>query len=175
MRGMVFTIDLASCTGCYTCRIACHDRAGTPDSVEWLRVEEHEAGVYPHPTLTYRPIHCFHCDAPICITVCPVKAISQGDEGWIIIDPGLCTGCGACRDACPFDALVIGTDGIATGCDGCRDEVGLGWDPTCVRACPLRALEYVPVPDSIRSGREHDPQFDDHGIGPRVVYLRRNT
>jgi Fe-S-cluster-containing dehydrogenase component len=62
---------------------------------------------------------------------------------------------------------------IAAKCDGCRDELDRGWDPTCVRACPMRALGYEPVEDTLFENRVRDPSFNDRGIGPAVLYLRR--
>jgi hypothetical protein len=52
-----FTVDLARCIGCKTCAVACQDRAGLPDDLDWLRVETHEGGAYPTPTLSYRVVH----------------------------------------------------------------------------------------------------------------------
>ena len=179
MGEVTFIVDLARCTGCDACRIACKDRAGLPDEVEWLRVEAHEAGAYPNPTLTHRIVHCFHCTEPPCVDVCPVEAISKGLDGVVRIDPDECTGCEACIDACPFGAILLVPDGVAAKCDGCADEVRAGWQPTCVRACPTRALGYSEdtrraVEDAIRTnGRELSEAFDDYGAGPGVVYLVR--
>jgi MinD superfamily P-loop ATPase len=56
------------------------------------------------------------------------------------IDPGRCTGCGACRDACRFDAIgeragpAFVVDPLA--CEGC----GL-----CRRLCPTDAVRFEPV------------------------------
>jgi len=169
----LFVIDLATCTGCQTCRIACHDRAGTPDSVELLRVEAQESGSYPAPTLTYRVTHCLHCEQAPCIPVCPVSAIKADSAGWVLIDARACIGCGACINACPFGAITLLEDGAAVKCDGCHDEVLSGWEPSCVRACPMRALHFGAAPDSLLEARIEDPTFDDHGAGPRVRYLRR--
>ncbi|MBN1641575.1 MAG: 4Fe-4S dicluster domain-containing protein [Anaerolineae bacterium] len=166
-----FWIDLARCTGCQACRIACKDRAGLPDALDWLRVEAQEGGAYPHPTLTYRVVHCFHCAAPACAAACPTAAIATRPGGWVQIDAALCIACGACVEACPFGAIVL--DGAAIKCDGCGDERERGWDPTCVRACPMRALSIAPADALLPERRIPDPTFDDQGIGPAVVYLRR--
>jgi hypothetical protein len=49
-----------------------------------------------------------------------------------------------------------------------------GWDPTCVRACPMRALgTQPPTPRPMKPGRIQDESFDEHGIGPSVIYWRR--
>ena len=66
----------------------------------------------------------------------------------------------------------MGLDGgVASKCDGCADETARGWDPTCVRACPMRALGWGA--DGEKPGRVADEAFDDHGIGPSVIYWRR--
>ncbi|MFZ7134659.1 MAG: 4Fe-4S binding protein [Eubacteriales bacterium] len=44
---------------------------------------------------------CISCGA--CESECPVNAISEGDEKYII-DATVCTECGACADVCPVDA-----------------------------------------------------------------------
>jgi ferredoxin len=46
---------------------------------------------------------CVSCGS--CEEVCPVEAISEGDE-YYEIDQDLCTDCGACEDVCPVDAIV---------------------------------------------------------------------
>jgi len=169
----IFTIDLARCTGCQACSIACKDRANLPDEVDWLRVETHEGGTYPLPTLHYRVMHCFHCARPSCADACPTGAIDKDRRGLVQIDASLCSACGACIEACPFDAIVLEPEGLAVKCDGCPDETSQGWEPTCVRACPTRALGYGPPEEDVPSGRIADPRFNDHGIGPAVRYWRR--
>jgi anaerobic dimethyl sulfoxide reductase subunit B (iron-sulfur subunit) len=168
----LFTIDLARCTGCKACSVACKDRAGLPDELDWLRVEAHEGGVYPTPTLLYRVVHCFHCADPACVASCPTGAMAQGAERWVQVDPDVCIACGSCVEACPFEAVVMGAEAAASKCDGCVDELARGWDPTCVRACPMRALGGPGGPRE-KPGRAVDEGFDDRGIGPSVVYWRR--
>jgi ferredoxin len=46
---------------------------------------------------------CVACGS--CVDECPVEAISEGDDIYVI-DPELCTDCGSCVDACPNDAIV---------------------------------------------------------------------
>ncbi|HDR91004.1 MAG TPA: 4Fe-4S dicluster domain-containing protein [candidate division Zixibacteria bacterium] len=45
---------------------------------------------------------CIACGA--CEPECPVDAISEGDEIYVI-DPELCTDCGLCAETCPVDAI----------------------------------------------------------------------
>jgi Fe-S-cluster-containing dehydrogenase component len=104
--------------------------------------------------------------------VCPKEAISKSEDGIVTIDEEKCIGCGKCIEACPFDAIIMLPDGVAAKCDGCVDEVAKGWEPTCVRACPMRALSYE-LPDTAKfENRVSDPSFDDRDIEPAVLYLR---
>ena len=170
-----FVIDLARCTGCQTCVIACQDRGQGKKAHRWLRVEQIVSGRYPHLTLIHRVLHCFHCERPACVPVCPAQAITQNADGWVTLDHQKCTGCQACLSACPFGAISLHPhDSVATKCDGCADEIAKGSDPTCVRACPMRALQYGAASQT-KSQRVTDASFDDHGIGPSATYLRRPT
>jgi anaerobic dimethyl sulfoxide reductase subunit B (iron-sulfur subunit) len=172
MKEAVFIVDLAKCTGCYTCVVACHDRADMPDRLAIARVQESVSGSYPTPSLTYRLIHCFHCADPTCVSACPTQAIVKRPTGQVEIIRDLCLGCLACGAACPFRAIVLMPDGTAAKCDRCQDQIDLGQTPTCVRACPMRALRYEPFEETGQD-RVVDAEFHDHGIGPAVVYLRR--
>jgi ferredoxin len=44
-------------------------------------------------------IACGNCEEE-----CPVKAISEGDDKYVI-DESLCTDCGTCVDTCPVEAI----------------------------------------------------------------------
>ena len=48
---------------------------------------------------------CVSCGA--CEGNCPVGAISQGDEHYVI-DAGSCIDCGSCADTCPTGAISQG-------------------------------------------------------------------
>jgi anaerobic dimethyl sulfoxide reductase subunit B (iron-sulfur subunit) len=174
MSQATYTIDIVRCIGCQTCSVACKDRADSPDGNDRLRVDRYEAGDYPAPSLFYRVMHCFHCADPACAAVCPVDALVKGADGLVALDREACTGCGACANACPYGAITMLPEGVADKCDGCADELASGWEPTCVRACPLRALDYGVMGDALPVGRRADVTFDGHGIGPAVVYWRRN-
>lgn len=45
---------------------------------------------------------CTLCGA--CESVCPVEAISAGDDKYVI-DADICTDCGACEATCPVGAI----------------------------------------------------------------------
>ena len=46
---------------------------------------------------------CVKCGA--CADNCPVEAISEGDETYVI-DADVCVNCGSCADNCPVEAIV---------------------------------------------------------------------
>ena len=48
---------------------------------------------------------CIDCGA--CASECPVEAISEGDNIYVI-DADACIDCGSCANACPVDAPVEG-------------------------------------------------------------------
>ncbi len=46
---------------------------------------------------------CVKCGA--CAGACPVSAISEGDERYVI-DPSVCIDCGTCAATCPTGAIA---------------------------------------------------------------------
>ncbi|MBQ2934524.1 MAG: 4Fe-4S binding protein [Clostridia bacterium] len=46
---------------------------------------------------------CINCGA--CASGCPVEAINEGDERYVI-DAEACIDCGACEAGCPVGAIV---------------------------------------------------------------------
>jgi len=47
---------------------------------------------------------CISCGT--CIDECPLGAISEGEEHYVI-DPEICAECGTCADVCPSGAISL--------------------------------------------------------------------
>jgi anaerobic dimethyl sulfoxide reductase subunit B (iron-sulfur subunit) len=140
-----FYFDQSRCTGCQACRVACKDWNDVPPGpATWLRVPLVEEGKFPDVSVRFLLFHCFHCAEPACLKACPTGAISKrADDGIVIVDQNTCNGCGACRDACPYQAPQFRTNGAPMEkCDFCRERLEAGLRPICVAACPQRALDY---------------------------------
>ncbi|MFC2108016.1 4Fe-4S dicluster domain-containing protein [Candidatus Bipolaricaulota bacterium] len=82
------------------------------------------------------PHVCRFCNDAACVAACSMNALTQTVHGWLVLDNGDCTSCGACILACPYDALRLDPSSQQPlACDGC------GGRPTCVAACVTCALE----------------------------------
>lgn len=152
-----FRVDLSGCTGCKACQVACKDKNDLKEGILWRRVVEVEAGGWARrgeawidTTCTYFvSVACMHCDVPICVEVCPTKAMQQREDGVVFIDAERCIGCRYCAWACPYAAPQFDADArVMTKCDLCRDHLDVGRAPACVEACPMRVLTLEALPDT---------------------------
>lgn len=108
--GMV--IDLAKCTACQACVVACQtennvpcvppDQAARGRIMSWISVLPQPEGEYPRLGMRPTPLPCVHCDNPPCIRVCPVQATAINPEGTVRQIFARCIGCRYCTNACPY-------------------------------------------------------------------------
>lgn len=174
-----FYFDSTRCTGCKTCEIACKDYNDLGTDILFRRVYDIEGGswntaedgTWTRDSFVYHVSNsCNHCENPACMAACPVGAYTKDEEtGLVLYDSEACIGCGACVEACPYDAPRLDPAlNIARKCDGCASRVAEGKNPVCVDACLLRCLffgdleelraEYgdeaniVPLPDASETG-----------------------
>jgi anaerobic dimethyl sulfoxide reductase subunit B (iron-sulfur subunit) len=153
MAKLAFFFDATMCTGCKACQVACKDKSDLPVGVNWRRVAEFSGGnwvknpdgTYDNTAFAYyTSIACNHCDNPLCLDVCPTQAIWKRDEdGIVLIDSDKCIGCRYCEWACPYGAPQFNEEvGVMTKCNFCFDYIDEGQSPSCVAACPSRALDF---------------------------------
>jgi Fe-S-cluster-containing hydrogenase component 2 len=109
-----------------------------------------------------------------CMAACKVEgAIYKRDDGMVVIDTDLCTGCKACLDACPYDSIYFNEDlNLAQKCTGCAHLLDDGWEyPRCVDSCPTGAIKFAEeseLADLIAKAEVLKPEA---GTKPRVYYL----
>lgn len=143
-----FFVNVERCIGCHTCELACKETNDLEVGVRWRRVRTVEGGAYPKPYAYFVSMACNHCEDPICVKVCPVKAYTKREDGLVIHDQSKCIGCKYCTMACPFTAPQFDeTKGKMSKCSGCYSLVDAGKEPACVQACIVRAIEFGNVSD----------------------------
>jgi Fe-S-cluster-containing dehydrogenase component len=178
-----FVFDIALCSGCYSCQIACKDEhcgnewlpyaKPQPDTGQfWIKVNEKAEGTTPKVRVTYTPTLCGHCENPACREACGHDAIYKREDGFVIIDPVKCVGCGHCVDACPYGAIYKNEDlNLCQKCTGCAHLLDEGYaEPRCVEVCPTGALtfgEKEDLADQIKGATVLKPE---EGLHPQVYY-----
>lgn len=179
-----FVIDVSRCVGCYNCQVVCKDEhvandwmpyaKPQPDTGQfWMNLKEETRGSVPKVMVSYLPTPCMHCENAPCMEECKSGAIYRREDGLVIIDPGKCTGCMTCVDACPYGVIYFNEDlNLAQKCTGCAHLLDNGWDvPRCVDACPTEALRFgeeETFKDLIAKAEVLHPEYD---CAPRVYYL----
>jgi molybdopterin-containing oxidoreductase family iron-sulfur binding subunit len=171
--GMV--IDLAKCANARECVNACQEGHMLPKSHEWIRIyllqDSEKTSKYWFP----RP--CFHCDKPMCVSVCPVGATYKRADGIVLVDNQRCIGCKFCMTGCPYSArqfnwedpkveLPAGhvydpetnippVEGTVGKCVFCADNLRKNILPRCVQACPMGVIYFGDLlEDTVTNGVE---------------------
>lgn len=149
MRGRIIA-KAKQCTGCRSCQLAC---ALTHSESQVLLEAIHES---PGPLTRVHVVakdegkillvRCQNCKKPKCVEVCATGALSQTEDGRVVLDEEKCTACGECVEVCPFGAIWIRPDGSsAYKCDLCIERLDRDELPACVEACPTGALTFRPA------------------------------
>ncbi len=174
-RKFVMVIDLAKCKNARKCVEACQEGHMLPKDHEWMKLyllqDDKKTSRYWFP----RP--CFHCDKPMCVSVCPVGATYKRDDGIVLIDNQRCIGCKFCMTGCPYSARVFNwkdpevkvppdyvydpetgfppVEGTVGKCVFCADKVRKNELPRCVSACPMGVLYFGDLlEDTVTNGTE---------------------
>jgi Fe-S-cluster-containing dehydrogenase component len=133
MKKFELSIDHNLCWGCRTCEVACKQENRTAEGVRLISVlEEGPRRRDDQAEFVFRVNLCRHCDDPPCVETCPEEAIRKREDGLVIMDYDLCSGCRACIDACPYDAIAFDeAKSIAQKCNLCHHRVDQGLIPAC--------------------------------------------
>lgn len=176
-----FYFDASACSGCKACQAACKDKHHLPAGLLWRRVYEVAGGgwtrsgaAWINDVFAYNlSLSCNHCQRPVCVEVCPTRAMHKRSDGIVVVDQDKCMGCQYCSWACPYDAPQYdAARGRMTKCDFCADNLEVGLPPACVAACPLRALDYGDLSElQAKHGAASDtlPLPEDHFTRPALL------
>ncbi|MDF2692261.1 MAG: Formate dehydrogenase beta subunit [Labilithrix sp.] len=123
------------------------------------------------------PNSCQHCKNPSCMIDCPTGAIGRDARGEVFIREDLCTGCGSCAKACPWENIQMAPrkdsaayPTVAVKCDLCK---GVDGGPACVASCPTQAIARIDPSAALielripSKGGSRSP--DETGPGPSPV------
>ena len=133
MKKYALTIDHELCWGCKTCEVACKQENNAADGVKLIAVTENgPKEINGKFKFSFHINMCRHCDDPPCMDACPEEAITKREDGIVVMNYGLCTGCQACMDVCPYDAIAYDEEeGVARKCNLCHHRVNQGLLPAC--------------------------------------------
>ncbi|MCF8223200.1 MAG: 4Fe-4S dicluster domain-containing protein [Bacteroidales bacterium] len=174
-RKFIMVIDLAKCANARKCIDACQEGHMLPKTHEWIQLYSIQEAEHTAPYWMPRP--CFHCDNPLCVSVCPVGATYKRDDGIVLVDSNRCIGCKFCMTGCPYSARsfhwkdpeaevpedhvydpelnIPPVEGTVGKCVFCADKLRNNELPRCVSACPMGALYFGDmVEDAITNGQE---------------------
>ena len=148
------------CIGCRACQVACkawkllpaektinrgtHENppdlsAVTYNKIKFIEISKHNGEV----KWLFVSERCKHCGEPMCVTVCPVRALQKDSTtGIVFYDEEKCIGCRACSMACPYNIPRYDENNKIAKCDLCIDRVKEGLEPACAKACPTEAIKY---------------------------------
>jgi tetrathionate reductase subunit B len=184
--GMV--IDIAKCTGCYSCFTACKDEYWENDYLPysvaqprfgeyWVNLIKKERGVYPCIKVAYIAIPCQHCgDAP-CMKKAKNGAVIKREDDIVLIDPEKAKGQKQLVDACPYHAIFWNEEKqIPQKCTFCAHRLEEGKAPRCAQICPSGAIQFGDLNDPssevsliIASGKA-EPLHPELKTRPNVLY-----
>ncbi len=143
----ILLIDLDNCVRCHACEVACREEhnlafEGGPRWCRIMTVGPRQAA--GELQMDFIPVMCFHCDEPACAEFCPVGAISKGEDGVVLVDEDVCTGCRLCVYGCPHGVMAYNEATRTAGhCDLCAVRRSGGLEPSCVQHCIGGALQWV--------------------------------
>ena len=174
-RKFVMVIDLAKCYNARKCIEACQEGHHLPKDHEYMKVYLMQDSDKSAPYWFPKP--CYHCNNPLCASVCPVGATYKRSDGIVLVDNERCIGCKFCMTGCPYNARIFiwekleredeedieyspetsipVREGTVAKCDFCPDMIRKKELPHCVTACPMGVIYFGDInEDSVTNGTE---------------------
>ena len=127
-------LDLAKCTGCRRCELACsfeHEGAYGSKTARIQVIKLEDLGIDA-------PIVCRQCENRPCVPSCPTSALTIDEQtGATLVSWEECIGCGICIENCPLGAIHLHpTEGKSLICNLCNGN------PVCVDACDTQVIRF---------------------------------
>lgn len=196
MARKAMLIDESKCTACRGCQVACkqwneltgweYSKTVNTGSYEnppsltpqtWTRIKFTEYDGRQGFRWLFLKEGCMHCGNPVCVDVCPTKALKKQADGRVTVEPDLCNGCGYCSQFCPFGIPklemaggVIMSKAKASKCTFCQDRTDNGLSPSCVKTCPAGALHWGDRGQMIAAGKKRVETLKTRGFAAANLY-----
>lgn len=174
-RKFVMVIDLSRCKNARKCVERCQEAHHLHQGQEYMRIYLMQRSEKSAPYWFPKP--CYHCNNPLCASVCPVGATYKRSDGIVLVDTERCIGCKFCMTGCPYNARIFFwkdqeeelakdieyspetsipiKEGTVGKCDFCPDRIRNQKLPYCVEGCPMGALYFGDEnEDSVTNGTE---------------------
>ncbi|MEW5984688.1 MAG: sulfate reduction electron transfer complex DsrMKJOP subunit DsrO [Acidobacteriota bacterium] len=199
-------LDAGDCVKCVeACHVA-HNVPSVADparEIKWIWKEKFEAAFpfleseHPPEALHGKPVMvlCNHCENPPCVRVCPTQATWRREDGIVMMDWHRCIGCRYCMAGCPYGSRSFNwsdprpsiaritpefptrSKGVVEKCTFCEERLAKNQVPSCVEACPERAIVFGDLGDassevrSLLRERLALRRKAELGTGPAVYYI----
>lgn len=186
-RKFVMVIDLAKCANARKCVTACQEGHHLPSDHEYMKVYLLQDS--PETAPYWFPKPCYHCDNPLCVSVCPVGATYKRNDGIVLVDNDRCIGCKFCMTGCPYSARVFawkhheeftpqgeeyespmlynpessvpGSEGTVSKCVFCADRLRENKLPYCLKACPMGVIYFGDINENAVTNGDETIAFTD--------------
>ncbi|MPY68700.1 MAG: oxidoreductase [Alphaproteobacteria bacterium] len=187
MKKWNMVIDVAACTNCNLCTLATMDEyigndwspyaAPMPKhGHKWIRIQQKERGSVPFIDMAYVPAMCNHCDDAPCVQKAENGAVTQREDGIVLIDPDKAKGQKHLVDACPYGHIWWNEE-LQTPQAWPFDAhlIDQGWKQTRgAQSCPTAAMKVYCLEDAEIQRMVADDGLEvlnpEFGTRPRIWY-----
>lgn len=166
-----WVVDARRCFGCHGCEVACKAENDVPlgNYIRQTIYHDYEksgdGGTGDGMARIMVPMACQHCEDAPCLKACPCGALHKASGGTVAVDYDVCSGHGACKEACPYGAIYIDpVANQAVKCHNCTHRVDMGMAPPCQSTCPSEALYFGDLNDPNSEVSKMKSQLESEGV-----------